>query len=89
MTLRIQFLKLLLIQLNKNHKAQPVPEWNYEELGPDTWFSNYPACGGNMQSPINIKTSNISFDPSLNPINFNNHNVSVTWNVANNGKESL
>ena len=76
---------------NKNPKAQTEPEWNYEELGPDTWFLNYPECGmqSKMQSPINMPTSNAAFDPSLNPINFNNHNVSVTWNVANNGKDSL
>jgi carbonic anhydrase len=33
------------------------PHWNYGELGPDVWADLYPTCGGNAQSPINIKTA--------------------------------
>jgi carbonic anhydrase len=31
--------------------------WNYGQEGPDVWSDDYPACAGNAQSPINIRTA--------------------------------
>ncbi len=31
-----------------------VEDWNYNDLGPDTWAESFPECGGAEQSPINI-----------------------------------
>ena len=63
-------------------------DWNYEELGPDTWKQNpnFPSCGsGQKQSPINIISSTVAYDSSLAPINFNNYSQTITWNISNNG----
>lgn len=40
--------------------------WEYTgPLGPDQWHTQYPQCGGRMQSPINIDTTDLLFDPKL------------------------
>lgn len=31
-----------------------VEDWNYNDLGPDTWAESFAECGGSEQSPINI-----------------------------------
>lgn len=31
-----------------------VESWNYNDLGPETWAENFPTCGGDEQSPVNI-----------------------------------
>ncbi|XP_036880753.1 carbonic anhydrase 14 isoform X12 [Manis javanica] len=33
--------------------------------GPDHWPDSYPECGSNAQSPINIQTESVTFDPEL------------------------
>ncbi|XP_057356658.1 carbonic anhydrase 14 isoform X4 [Manis pentadactyla] len=33
--------------------------------GPDHWPDSYPECGSNAQSPINIQTQSVTFDPEL------------------------
>ncbi|XP_062868224.1 carbonic anhydrase IV c, partial [Trichomycterus rosablanca] len=52
---------------------------------PDKWFLDVPTCGGQKQSPINIVTNKVQFDPSLSPIIFENYtqvlNITV-WNVG-------
>jgi carbonic anhydrase len=41
-----------------------VVAFEYENDGPSKWFLTYPECGGNRQSPINIRTSQIEVEPA-------------------------
>uniref|UniRef100_A0A673YR18 carbonic anhydrase n=1 Tax=Salmo trutta TaxID=8032 RepID=A0A673YR18_SALTR len=46
-------------------------------LGPDGehhWSKHYPFCGGTFQSPIDIQTQLMRFDPTLRPIELQNYN---------------
>ncbi|KAG9265683.1 carbonic anhydrase 4-like [Astyanax mexicanus] len=74
-------------------------QWCYESQntcddeckGPRQWVSDFPACGGQRQSPINIITRKVQYDPSLTPIMFEGYtevmnitvtNEPVTWEQA-------
>ncbi|XP_011924868.1 PREDICTED: carbonic anhydrase 14 isoform X1 [Cercocebus atys] len=40
--------------------------WTYEgPHGQDHWPASYPECGNNAQSPIDIQTDSVTFDPDL------------------------
>ncbi|XP_073495582.1 carbonic anhydrase 14 isoform X3 [Phyllobates terribilis] len=43
--------------------------WTYTgDHGQEHWAKSYPDCGGTAQSPINIKTADVSYDGTLPPI---------------------
>ncbi|XP_036128383.1 carbonic anhydrase 14 isoform X1 [Molossus molossus] len=43
--------------------------WTYEgPHGQHHWPASYPECGSNAQSPINIQTDSVTFDPELPPL---------------------
>ena len=52
-------------------------EWNYEENGPDIWFTETgnEKCAGSMQSPINIQSDTLQYGYDLAPFIFNNFNL--------------
>nr|XP_046251242.1 carbonic anhydrase 12 [Scatophagus argus] len=63
-------------------------KWTY--TGPDGeeyWAKNYPYCGGAFQSPINIKSDLLRFDPTLRPVEVQNYNLSPNeqLTLGNNG----
>ncbi|XP_056138453.1 carbonic anhydrase 12 [Lampris incognitus] len=63
-------------------------KWTYK--GPDGehhWAKHYPFCGGPFQSPIDIKTELLRFDPTLRPIEVQNYNVTASeqLTLGNNG----
>jgi carbonic anhydrase len=64
--------------------AQHDLDWNYEGNGPDVWSEIYPACGGQLQSPINILTACTvykNFTPFKLGSGYNeNHNFTLTNN---------
>ena len=39
-------------------------------LGPENWHKNFPVAAGENQSPINIDTHDVLYDPYLGDINF-------------------
>jgi len=46
-------------------------DWSYSgELGPENWHKNFPVAAGENQSPINIDTHDVLYDPYLGDINF-------------------
>jgi carbonic anhydrase len=63
-------------------------EWNYESEGPDTWPHEYASCRGRLQSPINLEPTYAKYNPNLKPITFTNYNISLRWDVKNNGHTS-
>uniref|UniRef100_A0A3B4YTW5 Carbonic anhydrase n=1 Tax=Seriola lalandi dorsalis TaxID=1841481 RepID=A0A3B4YTW5_SERLL len=55
--------------------------------GEHHWSKNYPYCGGTFQSPIDIKSELLRFDPTLRPIEIQNYNLSPNeqLTLGNNG----
>ncbi|KAL7403191.1 hypothetical protein ABVT39_026033 [Epinephelus coioides] len=63
-------------------------KWTYSgPEGEHHWPKNYPYCGGTFQSPIDIKSDLLRFDPSLRPIEIHNYNLSPheQLTLGNNG----
>lgn len=69
-------------------KGSLTNEWNYEENGPDAWPHLFDTCKGIEQSPINIQKSNLTYNPNLKEINFNNYNQIISMNLFHNGHTS-
>lgn len=55
--------------------------------GEHHWPKHYPYCGGTFQSPIDIKSELLRFDPTLRPIEIQNYNLSPNeqLTLGNNG----
>uniref|UniRef100_A0A3Q3RUZ0 Carbonic anhydrase n=1 Tax=Mastacembelus armatus TaxID=205130 RepID=A0A3Q3RUZ0_9TELE len=55
--------------------------------GQQQWSKQYPYCGGAFQSPIDIKSELLRFDPTLRPIEVQNYNLSPNeqLTLGNNG----
>ncbi|XP_061463321.1 carbonic anhydrase 9 [Rhineura floridana] len=47
--------------------------WSYTDKA--EWASDFPYCGGHMQSPININTTATLFSPQLKPVLLSDHNL--------------
>ncbi|XP_039989753.1 carbonic anhydrase 12 isoform X2 [Xiphias gladius] len=63
-------------------------KWTYSgPEGEHHWSKNYPYCGGAFQSPIDIKSDLLRFDPTLRPIEVQNYNLSPDeqLTLGNNG----
>ncbi|KAM6350378.1 carbonic anhydrase 13-like isoform 1-T1 [Podargus strigoides] len=59
--------------------------WGYEEHnGPAHWKEVFPVANGDRQSPIDIKTEETKYDPSLRPLNPNYDPASAKI-ILNNG----
>ncbi|XP_078062495.1 carbonic anhydrase 14-like [Mustelus asterias] len=79
-------------QLPKSDSFQPrAPvgsHWTYEGAqGPEFWKKDYPHCGQESQSPINIDTEVVTFAPSLKDIQlagYRKPNIS-SFSLSNNG----
>lgn len=60
-------------------------EWNYNELGPDVWGEIEPACNGQRQSPINIRT-HCTIQDKFPEFSFSQlHNQQINFTLTNNG----
>lgn len=56
----------LLLKVTWILAADGGHHWTYEgPHGQDHWPTSYPECGGNAQSPIDIQTDSVIFDPNL------------------------
>ncbi|XP_022332513.2 carbonic anhydrase 2-like [Crassostrea virginica] len=75
---------------------QQRPPWNYDRLsnwgydennGPATWPENFPEGQGRQQSPIDIQTDRVQYDPTLanNPLRFS-YGVCRGASVENTGR---
>ncbi|XP_060614009.2 carbonic anhydrase 14 isoform X1 [Anolis sagrei] len=64
------FLTLLIFQvLSLNLAASAGSHWTYEgPHGQEHWPETYPDCGFQSQSPIDIQTGYVQYDPNLPPI---------------------
>lgn len=52
---------------------------------PRQWDKDFPVCGGQKQSPINIVTYKARHDPRLTPIIFEGYTQTLTVTVQNLG----
>ncbi|XP_056908677.1 carbonic anhydrase 12 isoform X3 [Takifugu flavidus] len=83
----LSFSSIALLQLSFI-TARHGTKWTYAgPEGQDHWDENYPYCGGAFQSPININSELMRFDPTLRPINVRNYNLSPNEQLTfgNNG----
>uniref|UniRef100_A0A8C0WIF5 Alpha-carbonic anhydrase domain-containing protein n=1 Tax=Castor canadensis TaxID=51338 RepID=A0A8C0WIF5_CASCN len=56
----------LLLEVTWILAADGGHHWTYEgPHGQDHWPASYPECGSNAQSPIDIQTDSVTFDPEL------------------------
>ena len=47
--------------------------------GPENWHKNFPVAAGENQSPINIDTHDVLYDPYLGDINFYGYHANETF----------
>uniref|UniRef100_A0A3Q4HL73 Carbonic anhydrase n=1 Tax=Neolamprologus brichardi TaxID=32507 RepID=A0A3Q4HL73_NEOBR len=61
--------------------------WGFGPQGQDHWPERYPYCGGALQSPIDLESDLLRFDPTLRPIEVQNYNLSPNeqLTLGNNG----
>ncbi|KAF5907003.1 carbonic anhydrase 4-like, partial [Clarias magur] len=52
---------------------------------PSSWIKDFPVCGGQKQSPINIVTRKARHDPKLTPIIFEGYTETINVTVQNFG----
>jgi carbonic anhydrase len=81
---------LFLFSLLKHSILQnpSTPHWDYQREGPDTWRHTFDSCEGNAQSPINIRTCSVKYDPNLSPLSLNGYTTNISlhvWNFTHNG----
>ena len=67
------------------HLVCKCSEWDYASDGPDVWSHEYPACSGQIQSPINLEPSNAIPSAALRPMEFFNYDKVLKWDIKNNG----
>ncbi|KAL1777145.1 carbonic anhydrase 6 [Sigmodon hispidus] len=64
-------------------------QWTYsgdDGLGENEWSTEYPACGGQRQSPINLKKKEVKFNPSLGQLYLDNYGAEeLEFPMTNNG----
>ncbi|CAF0736258.1 unnamed protein product [Brachionus calyciflorus] len=82
----MKLLNVLVVILYSKLSLANVNVWNYREHGPDEWPKEFPQCGGKQQSPIDLDTTIAQFNKDLKPINFNNYDQNLLWNITNDGK---
>lgn len=65
--------------------------WDYilgSGIGPYSWKDNYESCGGQRQSPINVDTASVLYDPALTRLRLEGYDevpTGVTFETINNG----
>lgn len=78
----------LLHAINAQTPSPPEEHWDYEREGPDTWQHTFDTCEGENQSPIDIRTYQIKYDPNLTPLVLSGYTTNIstfTWNFTHNG----
>ncbi|XP_049631393.1 carbonic anhydrase 6-like [Suncus etruscus] len=80
----VALLSLLLLELQVPLGAG----WTYTEgsLDESQWTSEYPNCAGKRQSPINVRQSNVKFNPKLEPLTLEGYKTQQgQFEMINNG----
>ncbi|XP_036963334.1 carbonic anhydrase 12 isoform X1 [Acanthopagrus latus] len=83
----LSFTPIALLQLTSLAVLHGA-KWTYNgPEGEHSWAKHYPYCGGAFQSPINIKSELLRFDPTLRPVEVQNYNLSPNeqLTLGNNG----
>ncbi|XP_041852112.1 carbonic anhydrase 12 isoform X1 [Melanotaenia boesemani] len=83
----LRFTPIVVLQLTLCSVLQGA-KWKYSgPEGEHHWSKHYPYCGGAFQSPIDIKSELLRFDPTLRPIEVQNYNLSLNeqLTLGNNG----
>ncbi|XP_038644735.1 carbonic anhydrase 14-like, partial [Scyliorhinus canicula] len=78
----------LLSGMTQVHRGAGASSWTYEgSHGPENWGKDYPHCGGGAQSPIDIDTAVVNFDPSLPALQLSGYRIPdrPSFTLSNNG----
>ncbi|KAM4872896.1 carbonic anhydrase 6 [Thomomys bottae] len=79
----------LVLLLFLGAQAQHGAEWTYSEgtLDEEHWVKEYPDCGGQQQSPINLQRRKVRFNPDLQPLELTGYGNSheSSFPMTNNG----
>lgn len=70
------FVSLFISLFIRTVNADAV-SWNYKSGdygGPENWYVNFPECKGVMQSPIDVRSQDVVFDPNLELFDFSDYN---------------
>ncbi|XP_034032336.1 carbonic anhydrase 12 [Thalassophryne amazonica] len=85
--LLVSFTPALILQATLFTVLQGA-QWTYNgQEGEHHWSKHFPYCGGTFQSPIDITSRLLRFDPTLRPIEVQNYNLSPNeqLTLGNNG----
>ncbi|XP_069601429.1 carbonic anhydrase 9 [Ranitomeya imitator] len=67
-------------QEEEDHQQHPAGpghhHWSYTDFS--EWDRDFPDCGGKAQSPINVDTQNMIFDPRLTPILLSGYDLTAS-----------
>lgn len=87
--LRILLILMSLIVLVQKTHEQTSDHgsfaWDYTRKGPDTWHHASLTCEGDQQSPIDIDSNLVTYDPRLVPLSLNGYTTNTTiyaWNFT-------
>src|SRR5580700_7562944 len=84
----LPFLFLFSLLKYSNLQNPPTSHWDYEREGPDTWKHRFDSCEGDAQSPIDIRTYYVKYDPHLSPLSLHSYTTNTSayvWNFTHNG----
>ncbi|XP_065053219.1 carbonic anhydrase 2-like [Rhopilema esculentum] len=88
--LRQVFLRMFSRMERRRRKSLSLgSDWSYSgDLGPENWHKNFPVAAGENQSPINIDTHDVIYDPSLEDLKFSGYHCNgktVNFRLRNTG----
>lgn len=72
------YVAAVLLVLALNLVSSEATSWTYKAQdinGPDNWYLNYPDCGGQMQSPIDIVEAVSLYDPHQQLFDFSDYST--------------
>ncbi|KAM9376061.1 carbonic anhydrase 12 [Pholidichthys leucotaenia] len=78
---------VILLQLSLFNALRAAKWTYYGPEGEHHWSKHYPYCGGAFQSPIDFRSELLRFDPTLQPVEVQNYNLSPNeqLTLGNNG----
>jgi len=81
----ITYIKHVIVYNFVNTNITLIPPYH---INYTVWYVTYPACGSNTQSPINILSDQVKYNPNASSLVFTNYDVlvsSVEYDITNNG----
>lgn len=90
----LALLFLSILALSEQSENKTARSWNYRKdhksdknILPSKWHDHHPKCGGQFQSPTDIKFADTVYSENLKEINIesSNNDINEVWSMTNNG----